>query len=227
MPGFAGFDISTFPGHAQMAWMKQNTNLVWCGYYLAPAPSHGNTSWMGSRGDLLGMGWGLAPVYVGQQISGPQSSHNLSDAQGSTDGHATVALMVQDGWDPGSCVFLDLEDGPPLVSPRSDYVAAWVEAVTTGGYQPGVYCSHGIAATVAQLCPAARIWAFKVPTTQQTNYNGTTFPTSDPSGCGYPAALAWQLQQNCRLTLPGAPMPNPVVDLDTATTPDPSSALIA
>ncbi len=27
-----------------MAWLRANTNLVWCGYYLGPAPSHASTA---------------------------------------------------------------------------------------------------------------------------------------------------------------------------------------
>jgi hypothetical protein len=67
-----------------MAWLKANTNLVWCGYYLAPAPSHHDTSWMGTRAALAAAGWGVAPVYLGQQITGP-GSYNPSLQQGGTD----------------------------------------------------------------------------------------------------------------------------------------------
>jgi len=84
MAGLAGFDTAFYPGDSQMAWLKANTNLVWCGYYLAPAPSHRDTSWMGTRATLLAQGWGIAPVYLGQQTTGP-GSHNVSPAQGPAD----------------------------------------------------------------------------------------------------------------------------------------------
>ena len=38
MAFYAGFDILQYPNMAMMNWLNQNTNLVWCGYYLAPAP---------------------------------------------------------------------------------------------------------------------------------------------------------------------------------------------
>src|SRR5579875_3277028 len=85
MPGFAGFDRTAFPGRAEMGWLRKNTNLTWCGYYLAPAPSHGDTGWMGNRAVLAGQGWGIAPVYVGQQVTGP-GSHDSSLATGQADG---------------------------------------------------------------------------------------------------------------------------------------------
>ena len=38
MAFYAGFDMLQYPNMAMMNWLNQNTNLVWCGYYLAPAP---------------------------------------------------------------------------------------------------------------------------------------------------------------------------------------------
>jgi len=70
MAGLAGFDTAFYPGDSQMAWLKANTNLVWCGYYLAPAPSHRDTSWMGTRATLLAQGWGIAPVYLSSRRRG-------------------------------------------------------------------------------------------------------------------------------------------------------------
>jgi len=222
MAGLAGFDTAFYPGDSQMAWLKANTNLVWCGYYLAPAPSHRDTSWMGTRATLLAQGWGIAPVYLGQQTTGP-GSHNVSPAQGPADGGNAADLMDADGFPAGSTVFLDLENGPPMTPAQSGYVAAWCDAVSARNYQPGIYCSHSLADAVAALRPGARIWAFKVPTIAPNPVAGTTFPTPDPSGSGYAAAVAWQRGQNCRLTLPGAPTGAMTVDLDVATTADPGA----
>ena len=85
MPGFAGFDRSDYPGDQVMSWLKANTNLVWCGYYLGPSPSHAGTTWMTRRAALAAAGWGVAPIYVGQQITGP-GSHNPSTARESQMG---------------------------------------------------------------------------------------------------------------------------------------------
>ncbi len=222
MPGFAGFDSSEFPGVAEMAWLKANTNLVWCGYYLGPAPSHSNATWMNHRAALHIAGWGLAPVYVGQQIKGP-GRHNVSGPQGTIDGRDAAGLLTADGFAAGTCVYLDLEDGPPFEAPRTDYVAAWVDAVRAGGFQPGVYCSHGFAADVHAARPQARVWAFKVETTQEHPFPGVNFPDLHPAGSGYPGAFIWQLGQNCRLTLPAAPLQSPLVDIDSALTPDPGA----
>lgn len=222
MAGFAGFDRGVYPGDAEMAWLKANTNLVWCGYYLAPAPSHGDMSWMGTRAALAAAGWGIAPVYLGQQIVGP-GSHNPSAEQGVIDGGNAADLMDADGFPAGSCVYLDLENGPPFTQIVSDYTAGWCDAVTARGYQPGVYCSHAFAADINALRPDCRIWAYKVPTIAPHPFAGRIFPTPDPAGSGYPDAYVWQWGDECQLTLPGAPAGALTVDLDVALSLDPGA----
>jgi hypothetical protein len=222
MPGYPGFDTSEFPGMPEMAWLKANTNLVWCGYYLGPAPSHSSTSWMGQRTALQAAGWGLAPLYVGQQRDGP-GRHNLSGRQGTTDGQDAARLMTGEGFIGGTYIYLDVEGGLPFDPPRTDYVAAWVDAVNGAGFQPGVYCSHAFAAEVHALRADVRLWAVKVSTTAEHQFPGVNFPDAHPSGCGYSGAFLWQLAENCRLTLPGAPLRSPLVDLDTALTAAPDA----
>ena len=78
MTGFAGFDASGFPGLSEMEWLKANTNLAWCGFYLALAPSHPDAGWMPHRAELAAQGWGFAPVFVGQQVTGPGSRHTTA-----------------------------------------------------------------------------------------------------------------------------------------------------
>jgi len=221
MPGFAGFDSSDFPGTAEMAWLKANTNLTWSGYYLAPAPSHKGTSWMGQRVALQQAGWGLAPLHVGQQIKG-LGSHIVTGPQGTIDGQDAVTLLNAEGFVSGTCVYLDLEDGAPFNSPRTDYVAAWVDAVKAGGFQPGVYCSHAFAIDVHNLRTIVRVWAFKVTTTSVHPFPGTNFPDPHPAGSGYSGASIWQLGQNCQLSLP-AGLKSPLVDLSSAIASDPGA----
>ena len=69
-------------------------------------------------------------------------------------------FMADEGFLPGSCVYLDLEDGS-LPQKLSDYTASWIQAVTDGGFQPGVYCSHVIADKVNALAPNLKIWALR------------------------------------------------------------------
>lgn len=220
MSGFAGFDSSGYPGDATMSWLKANTNLVWCGYYLV-APSHPHSTWVGKRAQLSAAGWGIAPVFVGQQVIGP-GSHNPSAETGTADGNQAVSQMQQDGFAPGSCVYLDIENGPPLKPEQVDYLDNWCDAVQQGGYTPGIYCSHLLALTVQNLRPDCRIWAFKL--TNQPNPVPAPFPSPDPSGSGFAAATAWQLAQNCFIRANQASLQ---VDLNSSTIADPGAPLAA
>ena len=221
MPGFAGFDRSDYPGEDVISWLKNNTNLVWCGYYLAPAPSHPGTSWMTNRAKLVANGWGIVPLYVGQQVTGP-GSLNPSAQTGVADGNAAARLMQSEGFVAGTFVYLDIENGPPLTQAQQDYVASWCDTVTATGYGAGVYCSHRLALRIHTLRTTCRIWAFKVSTTQ-SHPVPSPFPDPNPSGCGYIGAYAWQLGQNCMIHVPTANLQTLDVDLSSAIVANPSA----
>ena len=221
MPSFAGFDRSDYPGDDVMTWLLANTNLVWCGYYLAPVPSHQSTTWMTTRAALQAAGWGIVPIYVGQQVI-PPGSQNPSADTGQRDGAQAVSLMNSEGFAPGSYVYLDLENGPPLPQALQDYVAAWCDAVTGGGFGAGVYCSHAFAVDVHNLRPSCRIWAFRVPTTQ-SHPVPIPFPDPNPSGCGYIGAYMWQLGQNCTAKVPPSNLSSLDMDLSCAISANPGA----
>lgn len=222
MTGHAGFDSSSYPGDNAVDWLRAHTNLEWCGFYLAPAPSHGNNGWMNKRHRLAAAGWGIAPIYVGQQTI-PPGSRNSSGPQGKIDGADAAALATAAGFPTGTCLFLDLENGKPFPPAQKAYVAAWCSEVTSGGFDPGVYCSHTFAADVHAAAPTARIWVFKVSTTKPHPVPGPHYPDNHPAASGYSGAFAWQLGQNCQITVPPAPGGRLTVDLDTAAWSDPGA----
>jgi hypothetical protein len=215
MTAFVGFDSSAYPGDSVMRWLRTNTNLVWCGYYFGKTPSHTGTDWMGKRALLEGLNWGIAPLYVGQELIGP-GSHHTNGIQGAIDGREA------EGFAAGSVVYLDLENGLLFPDTQKDYVKAWCSAVQQAGLTPGVYCSHTFAAQVGTLVPAALVWAFKVPTTDPNKVPGPHYPDPSPVGSGYTGAFIWQLGQHCLIDVPGAPDGTLEVDLDSASTPNPS-----
>lgn len=220
---YAGFDASQFPGEATMQWLKENTNLRWCGFYLGPAPSHHDAGWMTHRATLEG--WGLAPVYVGQELAGP-GSHLVSPAQGAIDGGEAARLMRTAGFQQGSVCFLDLEDGAPFVEPRVGYVVAWALALQgatvqghPSGFHAGIYCSHAIAQAVHQALITVGVespdmWVFRVKTTDKHVVVGRSFSEEDPGvGSGYGPAYLWQCEQNAVIDVAGRPLQ---VDLSTS-----------
>jgi len=213
---FAGMDCDQFPGLSVMA--ACNAEFAFTAYYLAPAPSHRDPGWMGQRAALAAQGWAFAPVFVGQQITGP-GSHIVTETQGFSDGARAGALMEQEGFAPRSCVYLDLENGPPFASPQADYVRAWFAALKSSGFTPGVYCSHAMAADVAAANPGVRIWAFRVAALAASTAE-PPFPTPEVAVCGFAGAAIWQRADAVTISVGGHEL---IVDLDVATTPDPSA----
>lgn len=214
----AGFDCSGFPGVSTMAWLKKNTNLEWCGFYLGPAPSHRAVDWMEQRATLMGLGWGLAPIFVGQQTVGP-GSHSVDASHGAMEADVAAELMHEAGFAQGAVVFLDLENGGPMPVSESGYVKAWVEGVAKGGFTPGVYVSHVLVGAVRAVAPAARIWTFRVPTVATTIFKGIEFPAPAPDQ-GAEGASLWQYRQNVQIQSPALRI---LVDLDSADSKNPSA----
>jgi hypothetical protein len=215
---FLGLDTAAYPGDNVMKLARTQANIAFTGFYLGPAPSHPDTSFMKKRSFLSGLGFGFAPIYVGQQQSGP-GSHLLSTKQGGIDGKNAVALMQAANFPAASVVYLDVETGPPAVPAFFDYYTAWVQAVATSGFTPGLYCSHLLAAQFLAHDSRAIPWVF-----QLTFSNGHVFtpplPAPDPSKSSFSGAKVLQFAQNCTLNMAGTQL-RPV-DLDTALVPDPS-----
>lgn len=237
MPFQAGFDTRDYPGIKVMDWLKANTNLKWCGYYLAPAPNRPPSGWQGQYAALKG-NWGIAPIYVGQQDPRTGNAHfqpssKLTAAQGTADGADAAKLAAADGFPPGTYVFLDWEQGDITAPGSADYIRAWVKAVAADERaSPGIYCGHGIAAQLAALvgalspAPNVRFWCWKVPTTDRHDYTGAlnNVPAPDPAGNGFAGAKMWQRDQNTDLKLPNsAPIAKLNVDLDTSSLADPGA----
>jgi len=153
----AGFDSEFFPAHADtMSWLKTNTNLAWCGYYLDAPSQRLDTGWLGERSYLTSLNWNIAPIYVGQQdpsYNGGNLSYSPSSQQGIADGNDAVAQLgpatnatetVYDydattakydipktvttgqGFAAGTTVFLDLEFGDIATAPNSSADEAYI-----------------------------------------------------------------------------------------------------
>jgi len=233
MPFFAGFDRERYPGIEMMNWLKENSNLKWCGYYLAPAPNRSRSGWP-AQYDSLKNNWGVVPIYVGQQD--PQTRRArclLTTGQGTTDGENAAALAGADKFPSGTAIFLDWEKGDLDANGATAYIAAWLQAVAGDGrFMPGLYCSHLIAGRLAQLVgavnltPLARFWCWRVSTNTRHQFKGdlSAVPELDPVGCGFDGAEAWQRDQNAIVTLPvGAPLNSLSVDFSTSARPNPAA----
>ncbi len=208
----AGFDTSVYPGKSVMAWLRENTNLEWVGYYLSPAPSRSNSSWMGNLSTLENtQGWDVAPIYEGEQdpVNKPANDPNDPNSydpgtdgdNGGPDGTATVQLLQQEGFSTGTTVYLAIETSGTQSSDELAYISAWCTAVRNGNYIPGIYC-HGSTTqeSIATMEPNAPYWIVKIP--GPTPRSTTPFSTEDPSNSGVSGAIGWQYAQNTPIYVP-------------------------
>jgi putative peptidoglycan binding protein/glycoside hydrolase-like protein len=219
---YAGFDAFAYPGDNVMDWLKAHTNLCWvCVYLKSPSNDHASYgTWMPAVDRLRRTGWGMAPTYVGQQVTG-KGSHVVTAAQGEIDGADAVGTMKSLGFPPGSCVFLDLENGPPLTDAQKAYTPAWADKVAAGGFSPGIYCSYLLGSAIRQLLPQARIWVFHVATTAAHNVDAPYLEKS-PVLSGFSGATLWQRDDAASIVTDAAGNRSQV-DLNTSLMPDPSS----
>lgn len=84
----------------------------------------------------------IGSIYSGANTLATFSCGTQDAAHGTTDGQQAVSQATALGQPTGSAIYLDLQGGQ--TSPQSawlSYVQAWVAAVATGGYKPGVYSS--------------------------------------------------------------------------------------
>jgi hypothetical protein len=76
---------------------------------------------------------------------------------------------------------------------------------------------------VDNLRPGMPIWAFKVTTNAKHPVAGPPYRDVDPSGSGYAAAKAWQLEQSGLIDVPPAPGGQLEIDLSSAVSADPGA----
>lgn len=242
MSFYAGFDSLQYPGTDAMDWLKGNSNLQWCGYYLAPAPNRPTSQWTGEYQAIKDK-WGVLAIYVGQQDArtahdGYVPSSILTGDQGTADGDSACDLMVGErgeGFPIGSFVYLDWEYGGLLdAAGAGDYIKAWISAVVADGrVQPGIYCSHNSAQEIADAIdtinptPNVRFWCWKVPDANAHPFQGdlSNIPIVDPKGCGFAGAQSWQREQRAIVTFPNdAPIPTLEMDFSTSVLANPSAS---
>jgi hypothetical protein len=169
---------------------------------------------------------------------------------GKSDGSLAVAAAEREGFPTATIIYLDQEEGGRLLPEQRAYLFAWVDAVEVAGFRAGIYCS-GIAARegsgasvitaqdIAQNAGGRKL-TYWVSNDSCPPSPGCAFPTKPPppARSGVPFADVWQFAQSprrrdfargCASTYsndgncyPPAAAPHLHVDLDAATSADPS-----
>ncbi|MGA8509464.1 MAG: glycoside hydrolase domain-containing protein [Candidatus Sulfotelmatobacter sp.] len=243
---YLGFDRNDYPGDANLKSLHQTCSYT--GYWLNDPPGEKTNTWTGHRAAVESAGFGFLVLFNGRLYADLKSVIHAQKL-GNSDAQAAVASARREGFPAHTIIFLDQEQGGRMLPEQKAYIYAWVDAVTAAGFRPGVYCS-GIPAKddgnivtaedIRQNAGARHIvyWAINDACPPAP---GCAFPARPPSPAesGVRFAEIWQFAQspqrkdvagrcsnysrdgNCYP--PGMAAARQLhVDLNTATSPDPS-----
>ena len=239
---YLGFDRNEYPGDSNLKALWQT--FSYAGYWLNHPPGASSNTWAGHRAAVESAGFGFLVLFNGRLYAELKSARNVAQL-GKSDALAAVASARHEGFARGAVIFLDQEQGGRMLPEQKGYIYAWVDGVVAGGFRAGIYCS-GIAAkddgnavtaedirqnaghrdivywAINDACPPAPGCAFSQP------------PKPRQSGVAF--AEVWQFAQSPRRKDVAAHCtnysrdgscyaqgaPGIYVDLNTATSPDPS-----
>jgi hypothetical protein len=247
---YLGFDLNTYPGDSALPILRKT--FSYGGYWLSPPPGAKQNSWLGKRELLRSQGFGFLLLYRGPQISDLKSEAQAAQ-KGSIDARNAAAAAKKEGFPSRAIIFLDIEEGGRLPAKYHAYLRAWVDALESAGYRAGVYCSgmvvnEGTGITIITSDDirkniGTRELAYWVFNDACPPSPGCVVPQNPPppSASGIPYAVAWQFAQSprrkqftarCAATynadgncyVPGDAAHAWFLDLNSATTSDPSSA---
>jgi Domain of unknown function (DUF1906) len=245
---YLGADLNAYPGDDALPILRKSFSFL--GYWLSAPPGEKKNAWLGKRELLRSRGFGFVVLYVGPQIRGLKSATQASQ-KGTSDGKDATTVATREGFPKGTIIFLDIEEGGRLPATYHGYLRTWTDQLTNVGYRAGVYCSGmpvneggGVTILTADdihhnLGPREMAyWVFNDACPPSPGCAVSQNPPL-PSASGVPYAAIWQISQsprrkqftahcaatyapdgNCYAT--GDAAHAWFLDLNTATSPDPS-----
>ncbi len=248
-PTYLGFDLNTYPGDDALPILRKTFSFA--GYWLNPPPGAKQSNWVGKRQLLLAQKFGFLLLYNGPLIAELKSSAQAAK-RGTADAASAAAAAKKEGFPSRAIIFLDIEEGGRLSENYHAYLRAWADELGRAAYRPGVYCSgmpasegHGVTIITADDIRAnlgKRELAYFVYNDACPPSHGCVISRNPPapSASGVSYAAVWQFAQSprrkqftarCAATYnhdgncyaPGDSAHAWFLDLNSATTPDPSS----
>ena len=245
---YLGFDRNNYPGDQNLKVLRQTFSYT--GFWLNHPPSAKTNTWTGKRKTLQSAGFGFLVLFNGR-LYNQLKSVSYASRLGKSDAQKAVAAARHEGFPPKTVIFLDQEQGGRMLPEQKAYIYAWVDGVTAGGFAAGIYCS-GISADkeggetivtaddIRQNAGERKI-VYWVTNDACPPSPGCTFPKREPNPAdsGIRFADVWQFAQSpkrpevaasCSAYNPDGNCYPPGIsnarrlhiDVNTATTPDPS-----
>jgi hypothetical protein len=245
---YLGFDRNNYPGDQNLQALRKAFSFA--GYWLSRPPSARVNTWIGKRPKLQAAGFGFLVLFNGR-LYADLKTVSRATALGKSDAKAAVAAAHREGFPGDTIIFLDQEQGGRMLPEQKAYIYAWVDGVNASGFRAGIYCS-GIPAEedrgttivtandIRQNAGGRKIVYF-VTDDACPPAPGCAFPRKPPSpadsGIGF--ADVWQFAQSPRRDVSaGCPATHNAdgncyppqvdvrqklhIDVETATSPDPS-----
>lgn len=250
---YLGFDRNIFPGKDALPVLRKT--FAFSGYWLSPPPGEKTNTWLGQRDILRSEGFGFLLLYRGPE-SRELKDGSAAAEKGIRDARNAAAAAKSEGFPAHAILFLDIEEGGRLPEAYHSYLRAWTAELSRAGYRAGVYCSgmpvkEGPSVTITtaddiRAHAPSQDFAFFIYNDACPPSPGCTFPQNPPSSAtgGIPYAALWQFAQSPRRKdftarcppgyhtdgncyAPGDTSHSWFLDVDTATSPDPSNAAAA
>ena len=246
-PAYLGFDRNAYPGDANLKALHETFSYT--GYWLNHPPGEKTNSWTGHRAAVASAGFGFLVLFNGRLYAELKSIARATKL-GNSDAQAAAATARREGFPAQTVIFLDQEQGGRMLPEQKAYIYAWVDSVTAAGFRAGIYCSGIPARDDDNVVTAEDIrknagerqisyWAINdaCPPAPGCSFSA---PPPSPAQSGVSFAEVWQFAQspqrkdvsaqcsnysrdgNCYP--PGIAAAQQLhVDLNTATSPDPSN----
>jgi hypothetical protein len=204
---YLGFDRNDYPGDAAMRLLRHD--FAFASYWLSPPPGEKQNTWKGKRELLASHSFGFLVLYRGRDSSEIKNEVDAKE-KGNKDAKAAIAAAKEEGFAPGTIIFLDIEEGGRLPDTYHAYLRAWSEELKRAGFAAGVYCSGipvkeepGVSITTADdihnHTPTSEIviWVYNDACPPSP---GCTFPENPPapSASQISYATVWQFAQSPR-----------------------------
>jgi hypothetical protein len=135
---YLGFDLNVYPGDAALPVLRKSFSFA--GYWLNTPPGAKQNTWQGKRNAVQGQGFGFLVLFNGP-MSKELKSEAQGRSRARDDAAQAAASAKAEGFASGTIIFLDIEEGGRLPASYHAYLAGWVDELARAGYRAGVYCS--------------------------------------------------------------------------------------
>jgi hypothetical protein len=249
---YLGFDRNTYPGDANLKSLHQTFSYTGYWLNNPPGEKANTWAGHRAAVESAGFGFlvlfngRLYSEFKPAELKSVARATKL----GNSDAQAAAAAARREGFPAHTIIFLDQEQGGRMLPEQKAYIYAWVDAVTAAGFRAGIYCS-GIPAkdddnvvtaedirqnaggrqiaywAINDACPPAPGCSFSVHTPSPAE-SGVSFAevwqfAQSPQRKDV-AAQCFNYSRNGNCYPPGiAPAQQLHVDVNTATSPDPSN----